>query len=339
MDTPLPSHKLHMKSLVIDTHCDTLKCLHTLFTSNRTSMWADRSQQGLGAHSKLGHVDIPRLKQGGVNCQVFAISSLRDPTPPYALRTALEMISILDAECIQNSSSIRLVTNVEDILSTVDEGKIAAVLSIEGADVIEGRPSILRIFQQLGVRMVGLVHSRRNLLADGVADARTNGGLSALGVEVVEELHRLGLIIDVSHLNDAGFWDVMDLVKSPVIASHSNCRAICSHPRNLTDDQIRALSQRGGVIGINFAPSFIHSDNATVARLVDHIDHIVEVAGVEYVGLGSDFDGITSTPEGISDVSQMPCITQELIQRHYSNADIQLILGLNHLRVFKEVWK
>ena len=186
--------------------------------------------------------------------------------------------------------------------------------------------------------MVGLVHSRRNLLADGVADARTNGGLSVLGVEVVEELDRLGIIIDVSHLNDAGFWDVMNLVKSPVIASHSNCRAICSHPRNLTDDQIRALAQHGGVIGINFAPSFIHPTKATVARLVDHIEHIVDVAGVEYVGLGSDFDGIASTPEGLSDVSQMPCITQELIQRHYSNADIQLILGLNHLRVFKEVW-
>jgi membrane dipeptidase len=301
-------------------------------------MWADRSQRGLGARSKLGHVDIPRLHQGGVNCQVFAISSLRDSTPPYALRTALEMISILDTECIQNSSSIQLVTTVEDILSTVAEGKIAAILSIEGADVIEGRPRILRIFHQLGVRMVGLVHSRRNLLADGVADARTNGGLSALGVEVVEELNQLGLVIDVSHLNDAGFWDVMDLVKSPVIASHSNCRAICSHPRNLTDDQIQALAQRGGVIGINFAPSFVHPTNATVARLVDHIDHIVDVAGVNYVGLGSDFDGIASTPEGLFDVSQMPRITHELIRRRYSGKDIQQILGLNHLRVFKEVW-
>ncbi len=338
MDIPLLTYELHNKSLVIDTHCDTVKCLHTLFTSNRNSMWADRSQQGLGARSELGHVDIPRLKQGGVNCQVFAISSLRDSTPPYALRTALEMISILNIECAQNSSSIRLVTSVEDILSTVDEGKIAAILSIEGADVIEGRPRILRIFQQLGVRMVGLVHSRRNLLADGVTDARTNGGLSALGVEAVEELNRLGLVIDVSHLNDAGFWDVMDLVKSPVIASHSNCRTVCSHPRNLTDDQIQALAQRKGVIGINFAPSFVHPTNATVARLVDHIDHIVDIAGVKYVGLGSDFDGIASTPEGLYDVSQMPRITQELIQRHYSPEDIQLILGLNHLRVFKEVW-
>jgi membrane dipeptidase len=339
MDTSLLSHELHMKSLVIDTHCDTLKCLHSLFTNDRTSMWADRSQQGLGTRSELGHVDIPRLKQGGVNCQVFAISSLRDHTPPFALRTALEMISILDAECIQNSSSIQLVTNVKDIMSTVDEGKIAAILSIEGADVIEGRPSILRIFHKLGVRMVGLVHSRRNLLADGVADARTNSGLSTLGVEVVEELQRLGLIIDVSHLNDPGFWDVLNRVKSPVIASHSNCRAICSHPRNLTDDQIQALAQRGGVIGINFAPSFIHPTNATVVRLVDHIDHIVDVAGVEHVGLGSDFDGIASTPKGLYDVSQMPCITQELIQRHYSDADIRKILGLNHLRVFKQVWK
>jgi membrane dipeptidase len=302
-------------------------------------MWADRSQQGLSARSELGHVDIPRLKQGGVNCQVFAISSLRDRTPPYALRTALEMISILDTECTRNTFSIRLVKSVEDILRTVDEGKIAAILSIEGADVIEGRPSILQIFHRLGVRIVGLVHSQRNLLADGVADARTNGGLSTLGVEVVQELNRLGLIIDVSHLNDVGFWDVLNLVKSPVIASHSNCRAICSHPRNLTDDQIRALAQRGGVIGINFAPHFIHPSHATISRLVDHIDHIVDVVGVEYVGLGSDFDGIPSTPEGLHDVSQIPHITQELIRRRYSDVEIQQILGLNHLRVFRQVWK
>jgi membrane dipeptidase len=223
------------------------------------------------------------------------------------------------------------------LLSTVNEGKIAAMLSIEGADIIEGRLSILRILYQLGVRMVGLVHSRRNLLADGVADSRTNGGLSTLGVEVVEELNRLGLIIDVSHLNDAGFWDLMDLVKSPVIASHSNCRAVCSHPRNLTDDQIQALAQRRGVIGINFAPSFIHPVNATIERLVDHIDHIVDVVGPEYVGLGSDFDGISSTPERLNDVSQMPRITQELTRRRYSEAEIRQILGLNHLRIFKQV--
>jgi membrane dipeptidase len=300
-------------------------------------MWADRSQQGLGVRSELGHVDIPRLLQGGVNCQVFAISSLRDRTPPHALRTALEMISILETECTQNSSYIHLVTNAEELLTTVNDGKIAAMLSIEGADIIEGRLSILRILYQLGVRMVGLVHSRRNLLADGVADSRTNGGLSTLGVEVVEELNRLGLIIDVSHLNITGFWDLMDLVKSPVMASHSNCHAVYSHPRNLTDDQIQALAQRGGVIGINFAPSFIHPVNATIERLVDHIDHIVDVVGAEYVGLGSDFDGISSTPEGLNDVSQLPRITQELIRRRYSDAEIRQILGLNHLRVFKQV--
>lgn len=337
MDETVSYLNLHMESLVIDTHCDTLKCLHPLFARDRTSMWADRSQQGLGVRSELGHIDIPRLQQGGVNCQVFAISSLREYAPPNALRTALEMISILDTECAKNASSIHLVTKTAELLSTINEGKIAALLSIEGADIIEGNPSILRILYRLGVRIVGLVHSRRNLLADGVADSRTNGGLSTLGIEVVEELNRLGLIIDVSHLNDAGFWDVMDCTTSPVIASHSNCRAVCSHPRNLTDDQIRALAQREGVIGINFAPGFIHPDNATIGRLVDHIDHIVDIVGSEYVGLGSDFDGISSTPEGLADVSQMPRITHELIRRRYSDEEIRQILGLNHLRVFKRV--
>lgn len=321
----------------MDTHCDTLKCLTPEFTRVTGSMWADRSKIGMGVRSDLGHVDLPRLREGGVDCQVFALSSARDRTPPYALRTALDMIDVFYRECERNLGAVQPVYNHDDILEAAEAGRVAAMLSIEGADVIEGRISMLSVFHRLGVRMVGLVHSLRNLLADGVGDARTGGGLSELGVQAVEELDRLGMIIDVSHINDRGFWDVLDIAKGPIIASHSNSRAVCAHPRNMTDDMIKALAERGGVLGMNFAPSFVHPTNPCVSTLVDHIDHIFDLVGSDHVGLGSDFDGIPSTPVGLEDVTRMPNITEELIERGYGQEDLKKILGLNHLRVIKKV--
>ncbi len=321
----------------MDTHCDTLKCLTPEFTQVTGSMWADRSKIGMGVRSDLGHVDLPRLREGGVDCQVFAISSARNRTPPYALRTVLDMIDVFYRECERNLDAVQPVYSHDDILEAAEAGKVAAMLSIEGADVIEGRISMLSVFHRLGVRMVGLVHSLRNLLADGVGDARTGGSLSELGVQAVEELDRLGMIIDVSHINDRGFWDVVDIAKGPIIASHSNSRAVCSHPRNMTDDMIKALAEKGGVLGMNFAPSFVHPTNPSVSTLVDHIDHISDLVGPDHVGLGSDFDGIPSTPAGLEDVTRMPNIAEELIERGYGKEDLKKILGLNHLRVIKKV--
>jgi len=329
--------RLHKQALVVDTHCDTLKCLLHQFTRPRDSMWQDRGAVGFGKKSKLGHIDLPRLKQGGVDLQVFAISSERDPTPAYPIRTAMEMIEAFYTECEKYPDLVTPVTSHAEIMQANEEGKIAAMLSIEGADIIEGRVGMLRVYHRLGVRMVGLVHSLRNLLADGVADNRTKGGLSVLGVQVVEELNRLGMIVDVSHLSDAGFWDVLETSKEPVVASHSNSRAVCPHPRNLTDDMIKALSDTGGVIGMNFAPDFVHKTQPSVETLVDHIDHIVDLVGPGHVGLGSDFDGIPSTPVGLEDASKMPAITEELVKREYSEDYIRLILGGNHLRLIEEV--
>jgi len=329
--------RLHREATVVDTHCDTLKCLLPAFTRPRDSMWGDRSGVGMGVRSHLGHVDIPRLREGGVDCQVFAVSSSRDRTPPYPLRTALEMIDKFYTECEKNSGLITPVTGYDDILKAEGLGRVAAMLSIEGADVIEGRVDMLRVFHRLGVRMVGLVHSLRNLLADGVTDRRTGGGLSELGVEVVGELDRLGVLLDVSHLNDEGFWDLNEVAKGPVMASHSNSRSVCDHPRNMTDEMIQAMADRGGVMGMNFAPSFVHPTHATAQGVVDHIDHIVGLAGPDHVGLGSDFDGIHSTPEGLEDVTKMPRITAELVKRGYGEEDIRKILGGNHLRLIKQV--
>lgn len=331
--------RIHKDALVVDTHCDTLKTLIPMFTKPRDSQWEDRSDVGMGERSALGHVDIPRLVEGGVDCQVFAISSERSRLPAYPLRTALEMIDRFYTECENDRGVIAPAKSYDDVVSAKKDGKVAAMLSIEGADVIEGNADLLRIFYRLGVRMVGLVHSIRNLLADGVADKRSGGGLSVLGVEAVELMEKLGVIIDVSHLNDEGFWDLVEITHKPFIASHSNSRAVCDHPRNMDDGMIKALADKGGVMGMNFAPNFVHPTNATVERMVDHIDYIVELVGPDHVGLGSDFDGIPFTPTGLEDVTKMPNITKELVSRDYSSNDMKKILGENHLRLFKKVLK
>ena len=325
---------LHREAVVVDTHCDTLKCLIPEFTRPRDSMWDDRSDIGMGVRSNLGHVDVPRLLEGGVDCQVFAVSSERTRTPAHPLRTALEMIGRFYREC-ESCGSLTPVTSHDEVVDAKRKGMVAGLLSIEGADVIEGKIEILSVFHRLGVRMVGLVHSLRNQLADGVTDRRTGGGLSELGAQAVEELDRLGMIVDVSHINDEGFWDVLDHTKHPVIASHSNSRAICGHPRNMTDEMIVALAENGGVMGMNFAPSFVHPTLATLQGVVDHIDHIVDLVGPDHVGLGSDFDGIPSTPVGLEDATRMPYITEELVKREYNEVDIKKILGGNHLRLMK----
>lgn len=328
---------LHSKSLIVDTHCDTLKCILPIFTRPRDSMWDDRSEQGLGTRSIIGHLDIPRLREGGVNCQVFAISSERNRFPSHPLRTALEMIDRFYREAEINKEGFVPVTRYQEIIDANKNEKVAAMLSIEGADVLKGKIELIGIFHKLGVRMIGLVHSLRNQIADGVTDRRTRGGLTEFGVQIVEELERIGIIIDVSHLNDEGFWDVINLTNKPIIASHSNSRTICDHPRNLTDEQIKAIAEVGGVMGVNFAPSFINPIQATVHRLVDHIDHIVNLVGPDHIGLGSDFDGISDTPIGLEDVTKISKITLELIKRQYSIEDIQKILGYNHLRLIKKI--
>ena len=290
----------------------------------------------MGTRSSIGHLDVPRMQEGGVTCQVLAVSSERSRTPAYPLRTALLMIERFHRECDSNPVLVPI-TRSKEIIEAKKQGKAAGMLSIEGADVIEGRIEMLGVFHRLGVRMVGLVHSLRNQLADGITDRRTGGGLSELGVQAVEELDRLGMIIDVSHLNDEGFWDVIEHTGSPVIASHSNARAVCDHPRNMTDEMIEALAENGGVMGMNFAPMFVHPTDATLEGVVDHIDHIVELVGPDHVGLGSDYDGIPCTPKGLEDVTKIPDITKELIRRSYSEEDIKKILGGNHLRLFKTV--
>lgn len=321
--------RLHREAIVIDTHCDTLMQLIPRSSRNPPV-------RRLGERSEMGHIDLPRMIEGGVTCQTFAMYTGRSAVQTDALLTALKMTDAFYSEMEVNEGIVP-VTGPDEIVSAKESGKVCALLSIEGAEPLLGDLSLLRVFYRLGVRMLSLAWNWRTPFADGLYAIRSEGKLPELGVQAIEEMDRLGIVFDVSHLTDSCFWDVADLKKGPFIASHSNCRALCDHNRNLTDDMIRALADKGGVMGMNFAPGFVDKEKATVERVVDHIDHIVDLVGPDHVGLGSDFDGIGSTPMGLEDVSKMPNITVELVRREYRDEDIIKILGGNHLRVFRDL--
>ncbi len=321
--------RLHNEAIVVDTHCDTLG--HFLRQS-----WERRPPRKLGERSDQGHIDLPRLVEGGVTCQTFAMYTGNKAIVPEATLRALKMVDVFYSE-IQANEGIVSVTTPSEIVAAKEEGKATGLLSMEGAEPLMGDIDLLRVFYKLGVRMLSFAWNYRTPFADGLNAKRAESKLPDLGVQALEEMGRFGMVFDVSHLSDSNFWDVTDLMKGPFIASHSNCRDVCDHPRNLTNDMIRALADHMGVMGMNFAPAFVAKENATVENVVDHIDHIVDLVGPDYVGLGSDFDGIGQTPVGLEDVSKMPNITRVLVKREYSDDDILNILGRNHMRVFKEV--
>jgi membrane dipeptidase len=326
---------LHQDAIVVDTHCDTL-----LRVVGRSPGYGRKPEvYHLGDKHDQGHIDLPRLRAGGVDVQFFAAYIEPIYKPDRSLRRTLQIFDAFYTELELNADQMMLVQKAEDIKTAQAAGKIAAVLAIEGGEALEGDLGVLRMLHRLGVRSIGLTWNERNNIADGVGDCRSGGGLSEFGAQVIAEMNRLGILVDVSHLSDPGFWDVIEISKFPIIASHSNSRAVCKHRRNLTDDQIKALAKNGGVMGMNFSASFVRSDGqAKLSDLLDHIDHIVQLVGPWHVGLGSDFDGISASPEELTDASQMPLITAGLVKRGYSNADIRLILGGNYLRVFEQVW-
>ena len=320
-------NELHEASVIFDGHCDTLLAVVD-------------GKRKLGERSSKGHIDLPRLLEGGVTAQVFALFIEDRYLPAGAARQTLRLFDALYAALDGNSDSLLLATRAADIKAAKREGKVAAVVGIEGAESLEGDLGLLRVYHRLGLRLLTVAWSRRNQAADGVAEARTGGGLTTFGHQLVEECNRLGIVVDISHLAPAGVRDVLDLSRQPVIASHSNARALCDHARNLTDDQLVALAKKGGVVGVTFVPQFItaHRGTASLEKLLDHVDHIVRVAGVDHVGLGSDFDGFDSPPpKGLEDVSRLPGITKGLVQRGYSEGDVRKILGGNFMRVFGQV--
>lgn len=312
-----------MGYLIIDGHCDSI-------------LDVVRNKRSLLERSNESHLDFPRMKEAGVKVQFFAAFIESEFKPERSLKRALQIIDVFYEE-IDKSSDLSLVTSYADIMKTIEEGKIGALLAIEGGEALADDLGVLRILYRLGVRSLGLTWNQRNSIADGVGERISGGGLTTFGREVVKEMNKLGMLIDVSHLAETGFWDVLTETSQPIIASHSNAYGVCQHPRNLTDSQILALAENGGVMGMNFAPDFISNQHPSLAKLLDHIDYIANLAGIDVIGLGSDFDGIDSTPEGLEDVTKLPCLTEGLLKRGYSEEDVKKILGQNFLRVIKEV--
>lgn len=322
----IKAKQIHQKATVFDGHCDTI-------------LEVINHKRSLGSRTLVGHLDIPRMKEGGVDVQFFAVFIEDIYKPDRSLKRTLQLIDCFYKEIEKNQDDISLATNYNQIEEVNRAGKIAAILSIEGGEALEGDLGVLRVLYKLGVRLLTLTWNQRNQIADGIGESRTGSGLTEFGLKVIDEMNRLGMLIDVSHLSETGFWDVIKRSKAPIVASHSNCYALCPHLRNLKDEQIKALADKGGVIGITFVPNFLTQEKrkTTVEDVVKHIDYLVEKVGIDYIGLGSDFDGTGGLPLGLEGVDKVPNITKGLLDRGYKEKDIKKILGENFLRVFKEV--
>lgn len=325
------SADFHQSLTVVDSHCDTIL------------EWVNRGRD-LTVRGAEGHVDLPRLAAGGVDVQFFACYIEPQFKPDRGLPRALELVDAVHRLAAANPDRMEIAYNRADIDRIVASGRLAAVLAIEGGEGLGfgQEPQVLaavRALHRLGVRLLTLTWNERNLLADGAGEGRTGGGLSSLGVAVVREMNRIGMIVDVSHLSVAGFWQTLEVSEKPVMASHSNARALCDHRRNLSDVQLQALAKAGGLVGVTFVPSFLAGDpeDATLDSVVAHVDHIAALIGPEHIGIGSDFDGIARGPRGLEDAARFPALTEALLRRGYSEEQVRGIMGGNHLRFFAEV--
>jgi membrane dipeptidase len=369
---PATAADVHTRAIVVDSHDDTTQ-----------RMFFDKTFD-LGTRHPNGSIDIPRMRDGGLDALFFSIWVPSSVTGPIAVKRALQLIDSVHEAVRRHPNDLVLATTAADVRRAASEKKIAALIGMEGGHMIDDDLGKLRDFSKLGVRYLTLTHFKNNNWADSSTDKPKHNGLTDFGKEVVRELNRLGVMVDISHVSDKTFADVLELTTVPVIASHSSCRAIAHHPRNMTDDMIRALAKNGGVIMINFEVSFLSEENrvaeekksggvvaafdkmskrcrgdeacstlemARITReamdkgtlpavswekVVEHIDHAAKVAGVDHVGLGSDFDGATM-PIGMEDASQLPKLTAALMASGYSTADVKKILGGNILRVMEQV--
>ena len=361
---------VHQRAIVVDTHADTTQRL--IFDP----------KFDVGVRHGDGNLDIPRMKEGGLDAVFFSIWVPSDVTGLPAVKRTLDQIDAVREAVRTHPDALVLATTVADVRRAAAERKIAALMGIEGGHMIDDNLRLLRNYAALGVRYMTLTHFKNNNFADSSTDKPAHNGLTAFGQEVVREMNRLGMMIDISHVADKTFFDVLALTTTPVLASHSSCRAIANHPRNMSDDMLRALAKNGGVIMINYHAAFLSEefrvasekqrgdvvsalsamskkcggdeacstlqgerlDHEAMAKgvlprvswekIVEHIDHAVKIAGVDHVGLGSDFDGATM-PLGMEDVSKLPRITDALLSKGYSPPDVEKILGGNILRVME----
>ena len=321
---------------VLDSHCDT----------------PSQMVRGLDiGTSGDGQVDLDKLKAGGVDASFFALYTPATISEEEAAVRVLKMMGKVNDALEAHKDSIALALSPEDALRNKAEGLISIFLGMENGSPLNGSLPVLRFFWKMGVRYITLTHNGDNALADSAAEGKKWHGLSPFGREVVAEMNRLGMIVDLAHSSDETFWDVLDFSKAPIVSTHSCCRALAGHPRNMTDDMIKAMADKGGVIQINFYPVFLsdgyaalfkeHGENARplpgVGAVADHIDHAVKVGGIDHVGIGTDYDGIEVAPEGLEDVSKLPVLFDELSRRGYTDDQIDKIAGGNFLRVMGDV--
>lgn len=316
---------LHSQAVVVDTHVET----PLLLTEMRTK---------LGKNPR-GQVDLERLKQGGVDVVFFSIFVNPWRYRKIAKSRADFIIKTLKQEIAAHSQTIELAYSYADIQRIVSQGKIAGLMGMEGGDPLGSSLQNVDYFYKQGIRYLSPTWSTHTLLGDSASQPPRWKGLSPLGRQVVKRMNQLGMLVDVSHLSDAAFYDVLKTSSQPVIASHSGIRSVRSHPRNLSPEMLKLLASKGGAVGIYFYPPFIDtSRRSSLKKVVDHIDAAVKLVGARHVGLGSDFDGLDSPPPlGLENASRFPAITAELRKRKYSDADIQEILGGSFMRVFEQV--
>ena len=362
------SDRIHRDAIVLDGHND-VPSLMLDYGFDLAMDGGDPSKRNALIYWVLGwllptprpedlhtHTDLRRLTAGGVDAQFFSIvpHSRYAATPGASKQRALAMIEALRAQVAAHADRLELATSAADVRRIAASGKIAALMGLEGGHAIENDLENLRAFHAQGVRYMTLTWTNTNEWADSSGDDPRHHGLTEFGVEVVREMNRLGMLVDISHVSDETFWDVMEAASKPVIASHSSARALVDVPRNMTDEMLRAVAKNGGVVMVNFGGSFVDPHKAGLASalwdvvshfgpspvplalLLDQIDHVARVAGPDHVGLGSDFDGTVFLPEDAGDVAGFPAITAGLAARGWSEADLRKLLGENALRVLAE---
>lgn len=308
--------------MIIDAHCDTLTVLK-------------EQKRNFGELSTKGHLDLPRLKKAGIKIQFLAIC-----VEKYRREATIKTLQIIDEfykELEINHEKMELITSFEDVEKIIKGDKIGILLSLEGGEALSGEVSLLRIFYRLGVRSLGLTWNYRNELADGVWEKDSGGGLTRAGVEIIKEMNTLGMLVDLAHLSENGFKDVLKYAKKPFIVSHANCYALCEHKRNLKDWQIKECASLGGVIGVSYYPPFIKKEKASFDDLLDHIVHLSLVGGISCVGLGSDFDGIDEVILGLEKVEKVSFIAEGLAKRGFREDEIKAIMGENWLNLMKNI--
>lgn len=361
---------IHKEALLIDGHNDLAWQYREKNDLSFQSIDIRKFQKGL-------HTDIPRLREGGVGAQFWAAyvspSTRKDGS---AVRLTLEQIDVIHRFVKGYPEALEFARTTDDIVRIHKNGKIASLIGIEGGHSIDNSLGVLRTYYDLGVRYMTLTHSETLDWADSATDAPKNNGLSPFGEDVVREMNRLGMLVDLSHVSADTMRHVLRITKVPVIFSHSSAFALAEHPRNVPDDVLKQIPKNGGLVMVNFYSGFVVPEAArmrkkmietvrdlkkkypeekafkealaayrrdnpiprgTIHDVVDHIEHIIKVAGIDHVGLGSDFDGIDSAPEQLDDVSKYPLITQELLNRGYKREQILKVLGGNCLRVFRAV--